>query len=247
METRVENHTKSAHHCVLCLVHEQDGSRIGCGLLERAHDNDELLLLHTQTAPLSNVSMVESTVLVVANISKDISPANSAVKTAAQESSNRICYVGYATGLEPNLESVLEGGTDCSAANGCGTHIHSGFACTDTTTQGGHHYDPDVLLLSTGSDEDPWALLGYERTLDTGAGFFGDCLETGVTAAKTKDKPFIVHASDGSRVSCGLLKDWDGGVQNQTETQDTSMSGSVAQSITLAMIVALVASLLFVV
>ena len=48
-----------------------------------------------------------------------------------------ICFVGSGEGLEPDLASTYGGGgTDCTAANGCGVHIHSGFGCTDSSAQG---------------------------------------------------------------------------------------------------------------
>ena len=51
--------------------------------------------------------------------------------------SDVVCFVGTAESLDPDLESIWGGGgSDCSAANGCGLHIHSGFGCVDSTAQG---------------------------------------------------------------------------------------------------------------
>ena len=51
--------------------------------------------------------------------------------------SDVVCFVGTGEGLEPDLMSIYGGGgDDCTAANGCGVHIHSGFGCANSTEQG---------------------------------------------------------------------------------------------------------------
>jgi len=48
-----------------------------------------------------------------------------------------VCFVGSATALEQDIKSFnAGGGTDCTAANGCGVHVHAGFDCSDKETQG---------------------------------------------------------------------------------------------------------------
>jgi hypothetical protein len=47
-----------------------------------------------------------------------------------------VCFVGEAFGLDSNITSFRVGGTDCTAENGCGVHVHSGFDCNDTVSQG---------------------------------------------------------------------------------------------------------------
>ena len=57
-----------------------------------------------------------------------------------------VCFVGSAMSLEPDLESVHGGGgSDCTAGNGCGVHIHAGTGCGDKAAQG--KCDPCVILL----------------------------------------------------------------------------------------------------
>jgi len=156
------------------LVHAEDGSRVGCGLLTKVDKYD---LLQTETEPLADSQV--------------------AGKATVHKLGTGVCFFGYSKNLEPNLSSVLIDGPDCDAPNGCGGHIHDGHSCENSTTQGGHLYDADAL------DADPWKSAGYLSTDSDGMGYFTDCLETGET--HFADHAFIVHASDGSRVSCGQL------------------------------------------
>lgn len=135
--------------------------------------------------------------------------------TTAMVMEDIICYMGSATDLESDLVSIHGdmGGMDCQATNGCGVHVHAGTDCTDSTdstTQMGHYYNPDLLA------EDPWLIVGYEMTTSTGDADYVGCVTTGETSFL--GQAFIIHANDGSRVSCGLLTapgDEDG------ETDDT--------------------------
>ena len=51
-----------------------------------------------------------------------------------------VCFVGSAATLEPDIKLVYGGeGADCTAANGCGVHVHAGTDCVNTETQGMFH------------------------------------------------------------------------------------------------------------
>jgi hypothetical protein len=50
----------------------------------------------------------------------------------------------YFFGLAENLEH--------NAPNGCGAHIHAGYACDDKTTQGGHFYNNETVPLDPHQD-----------------------------------------------------------------------------------------------
>lgn len=113
---------------------------------------------------------------------------------------NILCFAGHASGLEGGLESFLQNGTDCNVANGCGTHIHGGTSCDNATTQAGHWYN------NATEEMDPWALLGYLETTSEGIAMYGTCVNVGFPPGDAIDKPFIVHASDGTRVACGILQ-----------------------------------------
>jgi hypothetical protein len=120
--------------------------------------------------------------------------------------SDVVCFVGGATGLAPNIASVHGGGgTDCSAKNGCGVHVHSGTSCDTVETQGGHWYNTETL------SEDPWKLIGYKETNADGDGQYAACVRTGYEELMRDPKQlaghvFILHAEDGSRVSCGVIQ-----------------------------------------
>jgi len=116
-----------------------------------------------------------------------------------------VCFVGSATKLEADIESVYGGGsgTQCSAANGCGVHVHAGTSCEDTDTQGGHWYNTETV------SNDPWATIGYLSTNAEGYGQYASCVRTGYDIMSDpsllEGHVFIVHGEDGSRVSCGPI------------------------------------------
>jgi hypothetical protein len=169
-------HLYIALSLLLLPVHAEDGSRLGCGLLTRVADTD---LLTTSTDPLEDSTTVSDAV---------VFPVGS----------ESLCMFGSATNLEPNLMSVLKGGENCMASNGCGVHIHSGFSCMNSTTQEGHFYNKETL------DSDPWALSGYTSTDAKGSAYFIDCLTADVDHCE--GRAFIVHTDAGKRISCGLLE-----------------------------------------
>jgi len=157
------------------LVHAEDGSRVGCGILTKVAETDYL------SAELDSLGDSE---------------AVGAVTALPVAESDLICYMGFAMKLEPDLVSVYSDaqGLDCTAGNGCGVHVHAGTSCESKETQMGHYYSGDV---------DPWAIIGYDSTSADGFTTYFDCVSTGET--EYDGKAFIVHASDGSRVACGLL------------------------------------------
>lgn len=183
------------------VVHAQDGSRVGCGLLEPIDDdNDEdMRIFQALTSPISpDDSSASAQVMVIANLP--------APEGESDDINDRLCYYGFALDLEVDIVSnAIDGdSTYCTETNGCGTHIHSGTACTDTDTQGGHWYDEEEASDGTVM-EDPWLLLGYTETTSTGSAWFGSCVHVGVDALEAEDLPFVVHNNAGGRVSCGIL------------------------------------------
>jgi hypothetical protein len=159
-------------------VHAKNGSRIGCGIIERVSD-----ALATVTNGLFD-SGVTSHVSI-------FSPED-----------GYACYFGVAESLERDLTSFMNPdplvlGTNCNFPNGCGVHIHNGTACTSSATQGGHYYGGNVAI-------DPWINIRYHSTDDNGEAYFTGCVDTGVSSFD--GRPFVVHANNGSRVSCGLLQ-----------------------------------------
>ena len=169
-------------------VHSENGTRIGCGVIESVDFNaDTQNLLSTNTLGLTDADVVS-------------------IVTAYAVNDGLVCYFGSAKQLEPDLLSYLNpdliGGMDCNFTNGCGVHIHNGTACDDKATQGGHLYN---------TPEDPWLYTMYHATDELGDAQFAGCVETGVEESLT-GYPFIVHSNNGTRVSCGILESVDGSV-----------------------------------
>jgi hypothetical protein len=173
------------------IIHAEDGSRISCGLIEEA-SSSTVMVLETETTPIpgdAETDGVSGSVQVLTDVESTVPDG--------------VCYQGYAINLEPNVESFLLGtGSDqCDVTNGCGAHIHAGTGCENTEEQGGHYYDADGVAA------DPWLLASYLTTNDAGMGAFVGCVITGSGAAAYDSKPFIVHGTDGSRLSCGILSE----------------------------------------
>ena len=164
-------------------VHSKNGTRIGCGIIERVPSGtNQLLIAKTSNLTVSNVSSN-----VVVQPMKDIA-----------------CYFGAAKNLEPNLVSYVNQnktlmGMNCNFTNGCGVHIHNGTSCFNRTVQGGHYYNEVTYPI------DPWLYTMYHSTDQNGNAFFTGCVETGVK--DFIDRPFVLHSDNGARVSCGLLRD----------------------------------------
>ena len=133
-------------------VHAENGTRLGCGLLERVKEN----VLTADTTKLTDAGVGGLLLSYTAN--------------------DTICYFGQASSLEPNLLSVVDGsGNDCNSTNGCGVHVHAGLSCANTTTQRGHYYDNTTLTT------DPWKLTGYLSTDSKGDASYTGCVQTGET------------------------------------------------------------------
>ncbi len=174
-------------------------------------------MLNTETEPMGD-SLVTSEITTI-----------SGVKEAGE-----VCFFGEAYGLERELVSVRADpiGTDCTAGNGCGLHVHSGISCTNSTTQGGHYYRTAV---------DPWSTTGYLTTDADGFALFFDCVSTG--EPDIEGHAFVVHADDGSRVSCGLLVSEPEETYSPTEAPASSVGKLAPLASALAMLTTAVITL----
>jgi len=117
-----------------------------------------------------------------------------------------VTYQGFAEGLEADLVSMYgPGGTDCSAKNGCGTHVHSGSGCEDAAAQGGHWYNATNDIPGF----DPWTIAGYKTTSEDGEADFVGSIFSGYDEdvdAELEGRAFVIHNNAGARVSCGIIE-----------------------------------------
>jgi len=202
------------------IVHADDGSRVSCGIISEAPDDYVApVSLTAEIAPIPGVEDTNSTM-----------GGSVSVLTGFEGISDAACYMGYAMGLEPDVESFLlgTGSDECDAPNGCGAHIHSGTGCEDKDAQGGHYYDKETIV------EDPWKLESYYTTDSEGEAALFGCAITGDGAKEYESKPFIVHKPDGGRLLCGLLED----EPEATEPPSASATKSIVVALTSMLIMA---------
>ena len=127
---------------------------------------------------------------------------------AVEAGDGTLCFLGTAVGLTSN--AVCDPAT---TPDSCGTHVHSGTACTSSAymqtraAQGDHWYRASARREGA---EEPWKMVGYAGTDDGGGAAFGHCIATGYPIEEALAKPFIVHEQDGSRAMCGLLESYAG-------------------------------------
>lgn len=172
------------------IIHAEDGSRISCGSITEAPRDLQPITFTAETVPIPGTeddSATES-VSVMANVQELVTDG--------------VCYMGHATGLEPDVKSFLlgTGSQQCNVTNGCGAHIHAGTGCENIDAQGGHYYDNIEVA------EDPWKLESYYTTDSSGVAASIGCVISGAGEIDYNSRPFIVHRTDGSRLLCGLLE-----------------------------------------
>ena len=127
--------------------------------------------------------------------------ANGHVYIESVSSNGKVIGFVQMDNLERNLDNHKT--DDCSAENGCGWHIHAGTDCADTDTQGGHYF-----LEGSGKWDgtDPWVDVGYPSTNKQGSTDIVDFNVNMGPDPHVEGRCFVVHASDGSRIACGVLQ-----------------------------------------
>merc|ERR1711998_526988 len=118
------------------IIHALDGSRVGCGKLEAP----TAVVLDADLSELSD-SGVSGEVTILAY-------------------SGFMFGFGTGDGLAPDLTEPS------NTPNSMGVHVHAGFACTDSSTQGGHYYNSDLVSV------DPWSDIRYPSTNGEGDTMF---------------------------------------------------------------------------
>mmetsp|Transcript_73716 Transcript_73716/g.116748 ORF Transcript_73716/g.116748 Transcript_73716/m.116748 type:complete len:887 (+) Transcript_73716:103-2763(+) len=154
------------------ILHNNAGARVACGIIARVYD-----IQAGNLTALSNSGVAGSVTI--------------------RSSGSLIAGAGLTSGLEANLSDASNGGTDCTATNGCGVHVHSGFSCANSSVQEGH--------LKSLAGLDPWTQIRYSRTSGIGDALFVFAVRT--DNALVTGRAFIVHDNSGARVACGILTD----------------------------------------
>jgi hypothetical protein len=196
------------------IVHSANGTRVACGLLEKK----------------------TSSVFTVATKALGSAAAEAEVTVYMPGDNGESPGIVYLSGMASNLEPNLQGppnGTDCTAPNGCGVHIHSGGSCFNVSTQGGHFYDNETLTM------DPWTYVYYNLTDSDGHAHFAKTVNMGGITS-IDGRPFVVHSNNGSRVSCGVLAPDGADPEVTSDTGGLQLSGSSACT-TLSLIATLAA------
>jgi len=166
------------------VVHASDGSRIGCGVLESK----------TKQGKSGKVGKkAKSKKSKHSNLSADIGVYPEYTGDITMSGNVEISFDEYA------MDFMFEGeGLEADCAN-CGIHIHLGTTCSDADLVYGHYWAP-------AGTPDPWTgdVTYYDSDADGNA--TGDFIvENGYTIEGNVGHAVVVHASDGSRIGCGVL------------------------------------------
>ena len=161
------------------VVHAEDGSRIGCGVLGTS-----------KTKGCGSTMTAKKLQACVGAYPGTESTASGKIVVTFDTATDDLTYSFKLRGLE-------------SSVVGAGTHIHSGTTCDDASLVGGHYWDEG----DDGSNPDPWTSEygAVYNTNDAGAAVGNFTINSGYSHAENIGHAVVVHASDGSRVGCGLL------------------------------------------
>jgi hypothetical protein len=85
---------------------------------------------------------------------------------------------------------------------GAGTHIHTGTSCDVAEEVGGHYWDDG----EDGTIPDPWNEKTTYSTNEKGIAKGAFELNSGIGFDDNIGRAVVVHASDGSRIGCGILQ-----------------------------------------
>jgi len=202
------------------IIHNKDCSRASCGVITMMPDEQQVErqeLVTTLEPTMSPDEVVGSSEFLSDTMGGEVKVLKNLAGLRGLPVLDGVCYLGYATGLKPDVESYLvgNGGQQCNVTNGCGAHIHNGWGCATLDSQGGHYYertDINHCCSPNTISDDPWQLESYYTTDTRGTAALIGCAITGnsLTVPQTvtdyRNKPFIVHNTDGGRELCGVLQ-----------------------------------------
>lgn len=159
----------------LLVVHDHSGARVTCNFIGEVHR-------------ITNVGVYPPSDLANTYYEPNIT-GNATIVFGAL--SARIIYDLH--GVQPQCKEVP------SVANACGIHIHEGEDCNNADQPGGHYYNKDTYPT-----EDPWAHIDYYPD-ENGDAYGAVTAIYGENAADTIGRVLVVHAADGSRITCAKI------------------------------------------
>jgi len=203
------------------VVHDVDGVRIACAILEEDKAK-------SGTSPLY-----------VASFSKYPGYTGTMVVTGSAEITETVGYESVAQFL---TFSLMGADKDCSAnavlaqANACGIHVHVGN-CSVAADVAGHYYMDNLVTGTT----DPWKNIIYTAA-STGA--VGSSITVQIPTKQTnvnmKDRSVVVHDKMGARIACGnIVTTKATGTGKGTSVVSGTHSGSLAASLLSALLLRL--------
>lgn len=182
--THATNILNSGHHLKenlghAVVVHAQDGTRIGCGVLSNGGKAAK------NCKPTKTV--LHACIAKYPDYNGDLAGIIGKVKVRFLHESMKFKY--KLKGADPNCKE-------------CGIHIHSGTTCDDANLVGAHYWDDNNNAI-----DDPWnAKKGAFYTTDTsGVGASKFFLSSGLDAEENVGHAVVVHDAEGIRYGCGVL------------------------------------------
>jgi len=173
------------------VLHASDGARIACGVLESVPGG------YTSYADLLGVAAPYS-----AHKVATLGTYPGYTGDATVELRN-LFFAYLPDGTTSVSYNIAVGAGEASASGGL--HVHSGTSCADNSSVGGHYYDDSWRA-------DPWDTTWDSDAEGVASGSF--ILDTGHGANQNLGHAVVVHASDGTRVACGVLVGVTGGMSN---------------------------------
>jgi len=170
------DYEENVGHAVV--VHAQDGTRIGCGILSDKRK--------AARSCKPEKTIFQACINKYPDYDGDLNI------------SGKVQLSFYHEDL--NFRYRLRGAdTDCEE---CGIHIHSGTTCDDAALVGGHYWDDNG-----GTVADPWSTAGGSiyTTDSDGFGVGKFSLNAGYDAEENNGHAVVIHDKEGTRYGCGIL------------------------------------------
>ena len=134
----------------------------------------------------------------------------------------RNLYFAYLPDGTTSVSYNLDVGAGEASTSG-GLHVHAGTSCDAAADVGPHHYQDDWRA-------DPWGTTWGSDAAGVASGSF--VLETGYNnASENLGHAVVVHASDGTRLACGVLEGVAGGMSNADMISATSSETFVERGV----------------